>query len=64
MVVAEWRVKRVVGSITGLEHIERAQQQGKGVLLLVPHMLHLEMIGRVLGTKVQGVAFTARIITR
>lgn len=53
----EWRVKRVVGSITGIEHIERAQQQGKGVLLLVPHMLHLEMIGRVLGTKVQGVGF-------
>ncbi|MBR8842289.1 LpxL/LpxP family Kdo(2)-lipid IV(A) lauroyl/palmitoleoyl acyltransferase [Pseudoalteromonas sp. JC3] len=53
----EWRINQVVGSIKGLEHIEAVQKQGKGVLMLVPHMLHLEMASRVLGTKVQGVGF-------
>ncbi len=52
-----WRVKRVMGSITGLEHVDQANKDGKGVLLLVPHILHLEMASRVMGLERQGVAF-------
>ena len=39
----QWRAKKALGSLKGLEHFERVQQSGKGVLLLVPHVLHLEM---------------------
>ena len=53
----QWRVKKVLGSIKGLEHFERVQQSGKGVLLLVPHILHLEMTSRVMGLKCQGIGF-------
>ncbi|MBQ4847028.1 LpxL/LpxP family Kdo(2)-lipid IV(A) lauroyl/palmitoleoyl acyltransferase [Pseudoalteromonas sp. MMG005] len=53
----QWRINRVIGSISGIEHIEAVQHSGKGVLLLVPHMLHLEMLGRILGVKQQGVGF-------
>jgi len=52
-----WRIKKTLGSITGLEHLENASSKGKGVLLLVPHMLHLEMTGRVLGLEKQGIGF-------
>lgn len=52
-----WRVNRVIGSIKGFEHIEAVQQQGKGVLLLVPHMLHLEMLGRIVGLRQPGIGF-------
>ncbi|MCF2859002.1 LpxL/LpxP family Kdo(2)-lipid IV(A) lauroyl/palmitoleoyl acyltransferase [Pseudoalteromonas sp. SMS1] len=53
----EWRIKRAIGSIKGVEHFKTAQDNNKGVLLLVPHMLHLEMLGRVLGTHTQGIGF-------
>ncbi|CAM4050292.1 LpxL/LpxP family Kdo(2)-lipid IV(A) lauroyl/palmitoleoyl acyltransferase [Pseudoalteromonas byunsanensis] len=53
----QWRINRVIGSIEGIEHVEQTQKQGKGVLLLVPHMLHLEMLGRLLGTAQQGIGF-------
>ena len=53
----EWRIKKVFGSVTGLEHFEKAQQSGKGVLLLVPHFLHLEMASRIMGIKHQGIGF-------
>ena len=53
----QWRINRVIGSINGIEHINNVQKQGKGVLLLVPHMLHLEMLGRILGVEQQGVGF-------
>ncbi|MCF6435022.1 LpxL/LpxP family Kdo(2)-lipid IV(A) lauroyl/palmitoleoyl acyltransferase [Pseudoalteromonas sp. MMG022] len=53
----QWRINRVIGSIDGIEHVEHIQKQGKGVLLLVPHMLHLEMLGRILGTAQQGIGF-------
>ncbi|MCO7188162.1 MULTISPECIES: LpxL/LpxP family Kdo(2)-lipid IV(A) lauroyl/palmitoleoyl acyltransferase [unclassified Pseudoalteromonas] len=53
----QWRINRVIGSIKGMEHIEQAQNNGKGVLLLVPHMLHLEMLGRILGTEQPGIGF-------
>lgn len=52
-----WRVKKVYGSIKGLEHFEQIQQSGKGVLLLVPHILHLEMASRIMGLKCQGIGF-------
>ncbi|CCQ09925.1 Lipid A biosynthesis lauroyl acyltransferase [Pseudoalteromonas luteoviolacea B = ATCC 29581] len=52
-----WRVKRAMGSIKGIEHIDAAISNGKGVLLLVPHMLHLEMTGRILGLEKQGIGF-------
>ncbi|WP_105167399.1 LpxL/LpxP family Kdo(2)-lipid IV(A) lauroyl/palmitoleoyl acyltransferase [Pseudoalteromonas sp. T1lg23B] len=53
----QWRINQVIGSIEGIEHVEQTQKQGKGVLLLVPHMLHLEMLGRILGTVQQGIGF-------
>ncbi|MCG7535224.1 LpxL/LpxP family Kdo(2)-lipid IV(A) lauroyl/palmitoleoyl acyltransferase [Pseudoalteromonas sp. OOF1S-7] len=53
----QWRLNRVVGSVKGIEHITQAQASGKGVLLLVPHMLHLEMLSRVLGTAQMGIGF-------
>lgn len=53
----QWRVEKVLGSLKGLEHFERVQQSGKGVLLLVPHVLHLEMAGRLMGTGCKGIGF-------
>ncbi|WP_442792670.1 LpxL/LpxP family Kdo(2)-lipid IV(A) lauroyl/palmitoleoyl acyltransferase [Pseudoalteromonas sp. T1lg75] len=53
----DWRIKRIFGSVTGLEHVDAAQQQGQGVLLLVPHMLHLEMASRIMGVKRRGIGF-------
>lgn len=52
-----WRIKRVYGSVKGLEHFDRIQQSGKGVLLLVPHILHLEIASRVMGLNHQGIGF-------
>jgi KDO2-lipid IV(A) lauroyltransferase len=43
-----WRL-RSLAKVTGKEHIEKAQAQGKGVLLLVAHTLHLEIDGRIFG---------------
>ncbi|ATC93617.1 LpxL/LpxP family Kdo(2)-lipid IV(A) lauroyl/palmitoleoyl acyltransferase [Pseudoalteromonas tunicata] len=53
----KWRVEKHFGSITGYEHIQAIQAQGYGVLMLVPHMLHLEMAGRVMGLSQEGVGF-------
>jgi len=44
-----WRVKRKT-KIIGLEHIEAAQKQGKGVLLLAMHYLSVEINCRGIGT--------------
>ncbi|MFC3031975.1 LpxL/LpxP family Kdo(2)-lipid IV(A) lauroyl/palmitoleoyl acyltransferase [Pseudoalteromonas fenneropenaei] len=52
-----WRLRRVYGSVQGLQHIEHIQAAGKGALLLVPHMLHLEMASRMLGVHKQGIGF-------
>ncbi len=43
-----WRVKRKT-KIIGLEHIEDAQKQGKGVLLLAMHYLSAEINCRAIG---------------
>lgn len=46
----EWRVKRKV-TIKGLEHIKKAQAEGKGVLLLGVHFLNIEFSCRGIGTQ-------------
>ena len=53
----DWRVKKVYGSIKGLEYFEQIQQSGKGILMIVPHILHLEMASRVMGLHYQGIGF-------
>lgn len=52
-----WRVKKHFAGIEGYEHIENSIAQGKGVLMLVPHMMHLEMAGRTLALIHKGVGF-------
>ncbi len=52
----QWRFKRL-GTVKGVEYIEQAQQQGKGVLLLMAHSLHLEIDGRLFGLKKEGIGF-------
>ncbi len=44
-----WRVKRKC-KVVGIEHIEKAQQAGKGVLLLAMHNLSAEISCRSMGT--------------
>jgi KDO2-lipid IV(A) lauroyltransferase len=44
-----WRVKRKT-KVVGLEHLEKAHQQGKGVLLLTMHYLSVEINCRGIGT--------------
>ncbi len=43
-----WRVKKKF-TVKGVEHIEKAQRDGNGVLLLAMHYLSLEMNGRGIG---------------
>ncbi|MBL0710564.1 MAG: LpxL/LpxP family Kdo(2)-lipid IV(A) lauroyl/palmitoleoyl acyltransferase [Colwellia sp.] len=43
-----WRVNRKV-KVTGIEHIEKAQREGKGILLLAMHYLSVEMNARGIG---------------
>jgi KDO2-lipid IV(A) lauroyltransferase len=43
-----WRVKRKV-KVVGLEHIKKAQSEGKGILLLAMHYLTIEMNARGVG---------------
>lgn len=44
-----WRVKNKI-NIIGLEHIEEAQKQGKGILLLAMHYLSVEINCRGIGS--------------
>jgi len=44
----DWRVKRKF-KVKGLEHLEKARQEGKGVLLLAMHYLSVEMNARGVG---------------
>eukprot|EP00487_Bulimina_marginata_P004217 TRINITY_DN2017_c0_g1_i1.p1 TRINITY_DN2017_c0_g1~~TRINITY_DN2017_c0_g1_i1.p1 ORF type:complete len:110 (+),score=15.13 TRINITY_DN2017_c0_g1_i1:629-958(+) len=60
----KWRAQKALGSLKGLEHFERVQRSGKGVLLLVPHVLHLEMAGRLMGLGCMVLVFIGRTITR
>lgn len=43
-----WRVNRKV-NVVGIEHIEKAQREGKGVLILAMHYLSVEMNARAIG---------------
>jgi len=43
---------RPLAHFSGLEHIEKAQQQGRGILLLVAHFICLEIGGRLLNLEV------------
>lgn len=43
--------KKCIVKINGLEHVEKAFKNGKGILLLSPHFSCLEMLGRMLGAK-------------
>ncbi len=51
-----WRIRRIA-HFKGYEHIQAAQAQGKGVLLLASHMLHLEAACRVFGLTHPSVGF-------
>lgn len=51
-----WRIRRIA-HFKGYEHIQAALSQGKGVLLLASHMLHLEAACRVFGLTHPSVGF-------
>lgn len=51
-----WRIRRIA-HFKGYEHIQTALAQGKGVLLLASHMLHLEAACRVFGLTHPSVGF-------
>lgn len=51
-----WRM-RSIGTFKGIEYLEQAKAQGKGVLLLGAHMLHLEINGRIFGMNMPSVGF-------
>jgi KDO2-lipid IV(A) lauroyltransferase len=51
-----WRVRQIA-HFNGYEHIQAELAQGKGVLLLAPHMLHLEVAGRVFGQTHPSIGF-------
>lgn len=52
----QWRCNNI-GTFTGIEHLEKAKAQGKGVLLLAAHKLHLEIDGRIFGINAPSVGF-------
>ncbi|GGW56276.1 LpxL/LpxP family Kdo(2)-lipid IV(A) lauroyl/palmitoleoyl acyltransferase [Alishewanella tabrizica] len=51
-----WRVRRLA-HFKGHEHLQNAIAEGKGVLLLAAHFLHLEAAGRVFGLTHPSVGF-------
>lgn len=51
-----WRIRRFA-HFKGYEHIQAELVKGKGVLLLAPHMLHLEAAGRVFGLTHPSIGF-------
>ena len=51
----QWRLDKLV-SFTGLEHIEQAKAQGKGVLLFATHSFCLEIGGRLFSTHMRPTA--------
>jgi KDO2-lipid IV(A) lauroyltransferase len=51
-----WRIRRFA-YFKGYEHIQAELAKGKGVLLLAPHMLHLEAAGRVFGLTHPSIGF-------
>lgn len=53
------RLKRTV-RIDGLEHLRRAQDEGRAVILLAPHFLGLDMAGTRLTLEIDAVSIYAR----
>uniref|UniRef100_A0A486XQ14 Lipid A biosynthesis acyltransferase n=1 Tax=Rheinheimera sp. BAL341 TaxID=1708203 RepID=A0A486XQ14_9GAMM len=51
-----WRIKKLA-HFAGYQHIQAALAEGKGVLLLAAHFLHLEAAGRVFGLTHPSVGF-------
>jgi KDO2-lipid IV(A) lauroyltransferase len=49
--ISDNRLQKCSVKITGLEYVEEAFAQGKGILLLSPHSACLEMVGRLLGSR-------------
>lgn len=45
------RLKNCAVTLNGVEHAEEAFKKGKGIILLGPHFICLEIIGRMLGSK-------------
>ena len=54
-----WSNRRIdkIAHVKGSEHIEKARAEGKKILILAPHFLHLEMACRVFGRTHPGVGF-------
>lgn len=50
----DWRIKKWF-QVSGLEHIEKAHQDGKGVLLIGMHFLTLELGARIFGIHNPGI---------
>ena len=51
-----WRIRRKI-HLKGFEHVEQARAEGKGILLLAAHALHLEVDGRGIGLHHESVGF-------
>ncbi len=41
----EWRIRRLVHEVSGLHHLRDALDEGKGVILAIPHLGSWEMVG-------------------
>ncbi len=49
--MSDRRLKKCAVTLNGVEHAEKAFSNGKGVILLGPHFICLEMVGRMLGSQ-------------
>ncbi|MDP0498659.1 MAG: lipid A biosynthesis acyltransferase [Verrucomicrobiota bacterium JB022] len=43
-------------TLSGLEHLQAVQAQGRGAILLIPHFIHLETTGRIVQWHVPGLS--------
>ncbi|WNO60119.1 LpxL/LpxP family Kdo(2)-lipid IV(A) lauroyl/palmitoleoyl acyltransferase [Rheinheimera sp. MMS21-TC3] len=51
-----WRLRKLA-HIHGYEHVAAAIAEGKGILMLAPHVLHLEAAGRIFGLTHPSIGF-------
>ncbi|MDR3477173.1 MAG: LpxL/LpxP family Kdo(2)-lipid IV(A) lauroyl/palmitoleoyl acyltransferase [Gammaproteobacteria bacterium] len=49
--LSDKRLSKCSVKVNGIEHLEQALSRGKGVILVSPHFMCLEMIGRLLGSR-------------